>query len=102
MSVFGDRKNNSALQKVGMIGGVTTAVLAILAWKYPDRAVFDEHREGIATQKGWPLIGNLPALLSHKETMHNLFLDGFENLGTLTTYVAASWMNYEKMLKMQM
>ncbi|KAI8137496.1 cytochrome P450 [Fennellomyces sp. T-0311] len=72
-----------------MIGGVTTAVLALLALKYPDRAVFDEHREGIPSQKGWPLIGNLPAIISNKETMHHLFMQGFSDLGVLTTTTSA-------------
>ena len=84
MSVFVDRKN-SALQKIGMIGGASAAILGLLALKYPDRAIFDEHREGIVTQPGYPLVGGLPAIVINKEKMHDLFMTGFELTGALTT-----------------
>ncbi|KAI7852169.1 cytochrome P450 [Circinella umbellata] len=89
MSVFGDRKNNSALQKIGIIGGASAAILGLLALKYPDRAIFDEHREGIPTQPGYPLVGGLPTIVRYKEKMHDLFMTGFELTGALTTTTSA-------------
>ena len=85
MSVFADRKSNPALQKISMIGGASAAILGLLAWKYPDRAVFDEHREGIVCQPGYPLVGGLPTIVRNKEKMHDLFMTGFELSGALTT-----------------
>ncbi|KAI9490825.1 cytochrome P450 [Zychaea mexicana] len=89
MSAFGDRKNNAILQKIGVVGGATAAVLGLLALKYPDRAIFDEHREGIVRQPGWPLVGGLPSIVGNKEQMHELFMAGFENTGALTTTTSA-------------
>lgn len=85
MSLLGDRKNNPVLQKAGIIGGATAAVLGLLALKYPDRAIFDEHREGIPYTKGWPLVGILPTLVANKERIHHMFLEGFELSDSLTS-----------------
>ena len=67
--------------------GASAAVVAGLALKYPDRALFDEQRNDIAHKKGWPLLGALPALLANKEKMHEFMLSGFTVLDSLTTYV---------------
>ncbi|CDS07716.1 hypothetical protein LRAMOSA01665 [Lichtheimia ramosa] len=89
MSLLGDRKNNPVLQKAGIIGGATAAVLGLLALKYPDRAIFDEHREGIPYTKGWPLVGILPTLVANKERIHHMFLEGFELSDSLTSTSSA-------------
>lgn len=65
--------------------GLSTALLTALLIKYPDRAIFDEHREGIAYKKGWPLVGQLPAIISNAELMHEFFMNGFNELDSLTT-----------------
>lgn len=65
--------------------GLSTALLTALAIKYPDRAIFDEHREGIAYKKGWPLVGQLPVIISNAELMHEFFMNGFNDLDSLTT-----------------
>lgn len=65
--------------------GLSAAVLTALAIKYPDRAVFDEHREGIAYKKGWPLLGGLPAILSNADKLHDFFMKGFTEMDSLTT-----------------
>lgn len=67
--------------------GVSAAVLTALAVKYPDRALFDEHREGISHKKGWPIVGSLPHIVRNAENMHEFLLSGFVAMDTLTTYV---------------
>jgi hypothetical protein len=69
------------------VGGAALAGITTLAAIYNDRAVFDPVREGITTQPGWPLVGNLPILAQNKEQMHNFLLDSFTSLGELTLYV---------------
>ncbi|CEI92088.1 hypothetical protein RMCBS344292_06361 [Rhizopus microsporus] len=69
--------------------GLSAAVLTALAIKYPDRAVFDEHREGIAYKKGWPLLGGLPAILSNADKLHDFFMKGFTEMDSLTTTASA-------------
>lgn len=69
--------------------GVSAAILTALAVKYPDRALFDEHRENISHKKGWPIVGSLPHIISNAENMHEFLLSGFVSMDTLTTYVFA-------------
>ncbi|PHZ08608.1 uncharacterized protein RHIMIDRAFT_241368 [Rhizopus microsporus ATCC 52813] len=38
------------------VGGAAAAGLIALSLIYHDRAIFDEVREGIKTQPGWPLV----------------------------------------------
>lgn len=73
--------NNILVQTLG----VSTAVLAALALKYPDRAVFDEYREDVAHKSGWPLIGSLPALIQNADKIHDFFLNGFTINNSMTT-----------------
>ncbi|KAF7723244.1 Protein kinase alk2 [Apophysomyces ossiformis] len=88
MSTF-DYKNHPMLKTAGMVAGATTAVLAVLALKYPDRAIFDEHREGIACRPGWPLLGSLPALLANNQVMHDFLLEGFTQTDAMTVTMSA-------------
>lgn len=69
--------------------GVSAAIITALALKYPDRAVFDEHREGISHKGGWPLVGSTPMIIKNAENMHEFLLSGFVSMNTLTTYVYA-------------
>jgi hypothetical protein len=73
--------DNSALRVLGL----SSAVVAGLALKYNDRALFDEHREGIASKPGWPIVGNLPAIIMNAEKVHQFFLEGFNVNKALTT-----------------
>lgn len=66
------------------VGGATVATVTLLGLIYNDRAVFDERREGIKTQAGWPLIGSLPLLIQYKHQMHDFLLEGFNQLNELT------------------
>lgn len=66
------------------IGGAALAGVALLSTIYHDRAVFDERREGIKTQSGWPLVGNLPVLIQYKEKIHDFLLGGFNQLDEMT------------------
>jgi fatty acid omega-hydroxylase len=67
--------------------GLSAVILTALAIKYPDRAVFDEHREGISHNGGWPILGSLPHIISNAENLHEFLLNGFTKLDSLTTYV---------------
>ncbi|KAI9468452.1 MAG: cytochrome P450, partial [Benjaminiella poitrasii] len=71
------------------LGATALAFTGLLALKYPDRAVFDQNREGIAHKKGWPLVGGLPEILSNVDNMHDFFLTGFTRLNSLTTTASA-------------
>jgi hypothetical protein len=66
------------------VGGAALAGITVLSAIYHDRAVFDSHREGIKTQKGWPLVGNLPLLIQYKDKMHDFLMEGFTQLDELT------------------
>lgn len=62
----------------------TVAIAAALAIKYPDRALFDEHRENIAHLKGVPLLGNLLEVAKNKHRYFEYVVDLYEQLDTLT------------------
>lgn len=59
-------------------------ITAALALKYPDRALFDEHREGIPHPKGSPILGNLLELLKNKERIFMYALENYESMDTFT------------------
>lgn len=67
--------------------GISAAIIGVCALKYPDRAIFDEKREGIASKGGWPIVGSLPAILYNAENMYDYLLNGFTVMNSLTTYV---------------
>ncbi|GAA5809153.1 hypothetical protein MFLAVUS_002558 [Mucor flavus] len=69
--------------------GVSVAVIGALAVKYPDRAVFDEHRPGIPYRSGYPLVGMLPSLMINSSKMHDVLLRGFTDSKALTTTTSA-------------
>ncbi|KAI9310986.1 cytochrome P450 [Dichotomocladium elegans] len=90
MSFDFQASTHPVLSRIGILSGATAAVLGVLALKYPDRAIFDEHRKGIALPPGgWPLVGSLPAVLSNKESIHHLFHNGFEKTKSMTTTSSA-------------
>ena len=72
----------SSLQTLGLAGAAAVAALAV---KYNDRAIFDEHRPGIAYRKGYPLVGGLPILLKNRSNVHDFFTQNFEELDATTT-----------------
>lgn len=67
--------------------GISAAIIGALAIKYPDRALFDEHRPNIPQKIGWPLVGMLPSIVNNSSKMHEMLLRGFSDSGALTTYV---------------
>ncbi|KAI7857447.1 cytochrome P450 [Circinella umbellata] len=72
----------SSLQTLGLAGAAAVAALAV---KYNDRAIFDEHRPGIAYRKGYPLVGGLPILLKNRSNIHDFLTQNFEELDAMTT-----------------
>jgi fatty acid omega-hydroxylase len=76
--------DSRTLQSVGAAGAATVAVLAALSLKYNDRPLFYEHPEGIPYQKGLPILGNLPKLLSNVHRLYDFQCDQFNKLDTLT------------------
>jgi hypothetical protein len=63
------------------IAAIATTVLAI---KYPDRALFDEHRENVPHPKGVPILGGLLALSRNKDRYFEYVVELYEQLDTLT------------------
>lgn len=72
---------------VRYVSGTAAATLALLALKYPDRAIFDEHREGIATMKGLPLVGGLPRQILNRDVAYDMLCKALEDLDAVTMYV---------------
>ncbi|KAI9318806.1 cytochrome P450 [Dichotomocladium elegans] len=73
--------NNNPLTKY--VGGFALAGITLLAAIYHDRAVFDEVRQDVKTQSGWPLVGNLPALLQWKDKLHDFLQENFTHMATI-------------------
>ncbi|KAL0076178.1 cytochrome P450 CYP5203 [Phycomyces blakesleeanus] len=71
------------------VGGAAVASLAILSAIYHDRAIFDETRKDILTEKGWPLVGSLPALIQGKDRLHDFLVESFYRLDRLTLTMSA-------------
>lgn len=63
---------------------MVATLTAALALKYPDRAVFDEHRENVPYSKGLPIVGNLPNIFKNKERYFEYVVEIYEKLDTLT------------------
>lgn len=64
---------------------VVTSITAALALKYPDCALFDEHRENLAHPKGGvPILGNLLTLSRNKDRYFEYVVEIFESLDTMT------------------
>lgn len=72
---------------VRIASGTLAATLALLAIKYPDRAIFDQHREGIATMKGLPLVGGLPRQIMNRDIAYDMLCRAFQDLDAVTMYV---------------
>ncbi|KAI8637919.1 cytochrome P450 [Parasitella parasitica] len=53
-------------------------------WKYPDRAVFREHRAGLIDLEGTPILGNLPGMVLNGDRFYDYLTEHFERLNTLT------------------
>lgn len=71
----------------GAIAASTLAAIAgLLALKYPDRAIFDEHRENVPhpTKGTVPLLGNLLNVSRNKDRYFEYVVDLYEQLDTLT------------------
>lgn len=71
--------------------GISAAIIGALALKYPDRAIFDEHRPGIAFKPGHPLVGTLPSLMLNSSKIHDILLRTFTDTRKLTKYVIQSY-----------
>lgn len=69
----------------GTIAALSTiAVITGLFVKYPDCALFDQHRKDIPYIKGAPLIGNLAAISRNKNRYFEYLLEIYEALDTMT------------------
>lgn len=71
-------------QQVALAGALASSALAYLSIKYHDRPTFYEHSKDIPYVKGYPLLGNLPSLLSNIERIYDYQLDMFEKMDVLT------------------
>ncbi|KAI7890517.1 cytochrome P450 [Mucor mucedo] len=69
----------------GTIAALSTiAVITGLFIRYPDCALFDQHRKDIPHIKGDPLIGNLMAVSKNKNRYFEYVLEVYEALDTMT------------------
>jgi hypothetical protein len=68
----------------GIAAGTSAAVLAGLAIKYHNRAIFDEHNPNTSYRQGYPLVGGLPYLIKNKSTIHDLVAFSFERSDVMT------------------
>lgn len=91
---------NEHLSTTGTVGLAGAGVLGLLMAKYPDRAIFDEYREGIPHRKGVPLLGLLPIVLSNRFRLHDFQLDNFESLDSMTVYVERTFWCFENAQKL--
>ncbi|KAI7861836.1 cytochrome P450 [Spinellus fusiger] len=81
--------NKSTLQKFGVAGGAAVAITALLALKYPNRAIFEEYRENIVYMSGGlPIVGQLVNMLKSTHRMHDFRSNLFENIDALTGYIS--------------
>ncbi|KAG0174543.1 hypothetical protein DFQ28_005878 [Apophysomyces sp. BC1034] len=64
--------------------------LALLSWKYNDRGVFDDYRQGCVHRPGLPLIGSLPSILKNRQTLLDWHLEAFDKTDALTMSVSGS------------
>ncbi|KAL0080217.1 cytochrome P450 CYP5203 [Phycomyces blakesleeanus] len=78
------RNKNLLSSNLGVVSTATIGVLLLLALKYPDRAIFTEHRDGVPHEKGLPLVGHLFGLLKNKYRIHDFQTDKFVKLDTMT------------------
>jgi hypothetical protein len=78
---------SSSKTNITCISAATVAtVTALLAWKYPDRAVFHEHRTGLIDLKGTPILGNLPSMIKNLDRFYDYLVDNYEKLNIMTLY----------------
>lgn len=74
----------SQISSGAIVLSAIATITAALALKYPDRALFDEHRENLAHPKGVPILGNLLNLSRNKDRYFEYVVEIFENLDTMT------------------
>ncbi|KAG2186344.1 hypothetical protein INT43_002782 [Umbelopsis isabellina] len=63
--------------------------LGALMAAYPDRAAFHPSRKEIPRYPGWPLLGSLPLLLQYRDKIYDALQEGFERVGSPTTFLSA-------------
>ncbi|OAD71650.1 cytochrome P450 CYP5203 [Phycomyces blakesleeanus NRRL 1555(-)] len=71
------RKKNILSSNLSVASTAAIGVLILLALRYPDRAIFTEHREGVPHDKGLPLVGQLFSLLKNKYRIHDFQAEKF-------------------------
>ncbi|KAI9272728.1 cytochrome P450 [Phascolomyces articulosus] len=76
--------NNSYLSAATVIGGAALGILSYLAFKYPDRAVFEDVQKGIPQVKGYPLIGTFFQQLKEVSRFYDAQHEHLEKLNTMT------------------
>jgi hypothetical protein len=66
------------------VSAAAAAIIGALALKYPDRALFDEHRENVPHPKGGlPILGTLLEVSKNKGRYFEYLLEVYEELDTM-------------------
>ncbi|KAF7721306.1 hypothetical protein EC973_004948 [Apophysomyces ossiformis] len=65
------------------------AILTILAFRYPDRALFHEWPQHVPVKKGFPIVGSLPYIRKNKERIHDFIMGVFAELDTMTFAISS-------------
>ncbi|KAF7721310.1 hypothetical protein EC973_004952 [Apophysomyces ossiformis] len=73
---------------IGLLSAISG--IALLAFKYNDRRIFHEHREGCVHRRGSPLVGSIKEILDNKETILDWHVEAFESMDTLSMTFSAS------------
>ncbi|KAF8994556.1 cytochrome P450 [Cyathus striatus] len=67
------------------------SVLAVLAWRYPDRCIGTHSRPDLPGPKGIPIIGNMLLVFAHRDRMLGLLHKLEANYGPLFTFTLPYW-----------
>lgn len=68
-------------QYAAVASGTFATGLAVLAYMYPDRAVFDNDDREFPQRKGYPLIGHLPYIVANVDRIYDFMLENYETVG---------------------
>jgi hypothetical protein len=84
MTFSAKKSQHPYMQTASLITGGATLLLAALAYKYPDRPMFTEARDGFLAPAAYPLVGITPSVLMRRHTIHDYLLELVERYHVLT------------------
>ncbi|KAG2224707.1 hypothetical protein INT45_009022 [Circinella minor] len=87
MSTSGSREN--LVTAAAIVSGCFLGTAALLAYKYPNSAIFEDIQKGIPQVKGYPLVGSFFQQLQGIKRYYDMQHEQLENLGTMTMITSA-------------